>query len=132
MKKFVSKYFTSHSETREHHQDEALQTHYFKTTKDKALQAVKEIFDSEAFTILSTSEEHGEISVNYKGKKKAFIVASIVMVKPFRTAVDFSVTTESGGPVDFGFSRNLIIQLNEKLKKRLTYIESSMANKLNQ
>ncbi|GGC93511.1 hypothetical protein GCM10007216_25280 [Thalassobacillus devorans] len=132
MKKFISKYLTSHSETRENHEDEALQTHYYKTTKDKALQAVLEVFEGGEYNILSTSEEHGEVSVNYKGKKKAFIVASIVMVKPFRTAVDFSVSTESGGPVDFGFSRNMIIQLNEKLKKRLPYLETSMANKLNQ
>ncbi|MBM7554999.1 cytosolic protein [Thalassobacillus pellis] len=132
MKKLFSKYLTSHSETREKHIDEALRTHYFKTTKDKAFRAVEDMFQGHEYKIISVSEEHGEISVNYKNRRKAFIVASIIMVKPFRTAVDFSVTTESAAPIDFGFSRNLVVKLNGELRKNLPYIETSMAEKLHE
>ncbi|MFD1018996.1 cytosolic protein [Thalassobacillus hwangdonensis] len=132
LKKFINRNLTNQSETREHHEDAALQTHYFKTTKQKAYKAAEAVFQREGYTILSSSEERGEISVNFKGKKKAFIVTSIVMVKPFRTAIDFNVTTESGGPFDFGFSRRTIIDIYTELKKNLPYIETSMADRISE
>lgn len=128
LKEGFNKYFNNHAETSENHWDSALQTHYFKTTKDKGMQAVEDYFNrSDKFEVSSISREHGEISVNYKGGRKAFIIATIIMVRPFRTAVDFSVTTESAIPFDFGYSHKLIPDLYNQLKKELPYIENSMA-----
>jgi hypothetical protein len=42
------------------------------------------------------------------------------MVRPFRTAVDFSVTAKSG--MDFGFGRKVIGMLHEELAKTFEYI----------
>jgi hypothetical protein len=124
----ITKYFSNHSETREDHWDPDLQTHYFKTTKDKGFQSVKDFLNqSKSFEVRAESKEHGEISVNYKGRKKAFIVVTIIMVKPFRTAVDFSITTESILPFDLGFSHNLGKQLYEQLKKEMEFIHFKKA-----
>ncbi|WP_026771085.1 MULTISPECIES: hypothetical protein [Sediminibacillus] len=123
----ITKYFGNHAETNENHWDANLQTHYFKTTKEKGLQAVEEYFKrSDSYEIVAQSKEHGEISVNYTGGRKAFIIATVIMVKPYRTAIDFSVTTESILPFDFGFSHNLIPKLYSQLKKELTFLETSM------
>lgn len=129
-KEVMSKYFNNHSETSDEHWAPELRTHYFKVNKEKGMQAVEGYFNrSDSFTVDSVSQEHGEISVNYKSGRKAFIVATVIMVRPFRTAVDFSVTTESAIPMDFGFSHNLIPKLYDELKKELPYIETSKGNK---
>lgn len=118
------KLFNNHSETREKHWDQQLQTHYFKTTKDKAFQTIETYFKNKAgCDIIATSPEHGEISINLNGKRKAFIIVTVIMVKPFRTAVDFSVTTESAIPFDLGYSHKLIPKLYNELKKEMPYIE---------
>lgn len=132
-KEVMSKYFNNHSESRDEHWDPKLRTHYFKVNKDKALQAVETHFNrAEHYNVASISLEHGEISVNYKkAGRKAFIVATVIMVRPFRTAIDFSVTTESAIPMDFGFSHNMVPQLYEQIKKELPYIENAAANQRN-
>lgn len=121
-KEKMNKFFNNHSETSDKHWDKDLQTHYFKTTKDKALDVVTEVFNRQPnCKVVATSTEHGEISVNYKGKRRAFIIVTIIMVKPYRTAIDFSVTTE-GSFFDLGFSHKLIPKLYDELKKDLTLI----------
>ncbi|MGJ7035773.1 cytosolic protein [Anoxybacillus eryuanensis] len=119
---------TNHNETSERHPDEQLKSRYYKITQSAALQAVKEIFEQmDGCRIVAISAEHGEISVSLTKGKKAFIVATIVSVRPFETAVDFSVTTETTWlPIDFGFSRQLIIRLYDQLAKRFTYIGSGI------
>lgn len=118
------KLFNNHSETKDKHWDQQLQTRYFKTTKDKAFQTVESYFRRKSgCEIIATSDEHGEISCNFKGRKKTFITATIVMVKPFRTAVDFSVTTESVIPFDLGYSHKLVPKLYDDLKKEMTLVD---------
>ncbi|WP_186578413.1 cytosolic protein [Aquibacillus kalidii] len=121
---FFNKYFNNHSETKDKHWDSKLQTHYFKTTKDKAFEVVEGYFrKSQSCQIIAVSKEHGEISVNYKGGgKKAFVIVTIIMVKPFRTAIDLSITTESSIPFDLGYSHKLISKIYEDFKKELEYI----------
>lgn len=116
--------FTNHSETSDNHVQEQLRSHYYKTNVKKAMQAVKEIVDKMAgFEISSFSEERGEISINVKKGRKAFIVVTVIPVRPFETAIDFSATTETLFiPVDFGYSRKMIIQLYSQLDKKLTFI----------
>lgn len=127
----ISKYFTNHAETNEEHWNEHLQTHYFKMTKDKAFQAVNELYSkSHSFDVIAKSAEHGEISLHTKGRKKAFIVISIVMVKPFHTAIDFSVTTESSIPFDFGYSHKIIEKQYKLLKRELPFLDTSLAEKI--
>ncbi|UOR11962.1 cytosolic protein [Halobacillus amylolyticus] len=124
MKAFISKYFSNHAETSEESYDKSLETHYYKAKKDEVFRAVEELFRSPSEKI-AVSKERGEITVNYKGKKKAFIVATVIMVRPFQTSVDFSVTTDSGGPIDFGFSHRLVIQLYHELDSQFPLVNSS-------
>ncbi|MYL50328.1 cytosolic protein [Halobacillus litoralis] len=124
MKAFISRYFSKHSETSEEHKDSALITHYYKAKHDDLFRAVEGLFPSPS-EIVASSKERGELTVKYKGNRRAFIVVTIIMVRPFRTAVDFSVTTDSGGPVDFGYSRNLIVQFYQKLDSQFTTVDPS-------
>lgn len=124
VKAFISRYFSKHSETSEQHKDSALVTHYYKAKHDDIYRAVEELFASPS-EVVASSKARGELTVKYKGTRRAFVVATIIMVRPYHTAVDFSVTTDSGGPVDFGFSRNLIVQLYEKLDSQFTTVDPS-------
>lgn len=45
------------------------------------------------------------------------------MVRPFHTAIDFSVTTESIMPFDLGYSTKVIAQLYEKVNTELPLID---------
>lgn len=124
MKAFISKYFSNHSETSEQHKDPDLVTHYYKAKRDDVYRAVEKLFPSPS-EIMASSKERGELTIKYKGKRRAFVVATIIMVRPFRTAVDFSVTTESGGPIDFGYSRNTIVQFYKKLDSQFAPVDPS-------
>ncbi|BAM47075.1 MAG: cytosolic protein [Amphibacillus sp.] len=122
-KETLNKYFNNHSESRDNHWDKNLRTKYYRTTKDKAFDTVLRYFRQlPNCEINSESEKHGEISINYKGKRRAFIIVTIIMVKPYRTAVDFSITTE-GGLFDLGFSHNLIPKLYKALSKELQELD---------
>lgn len=121
---FIVTYFSNHAETSEHHENTSLQSRYFKTNKSKALAAVHEVLEKNGeFEIHAVSEEHGEISVNKRKGRKAFLVITVVMVNPFRTAIDFSVTTESVLPIDFGYSSKLIQNLYSQLEQRLPLVD---------
>lgn len=120
----VAKYLNNHAETRENHLDTTLETHYFKTTKDKAMIFLESFFkNSQIYKMNAMSKEHGEISVLKQKGKKSFIVATVIMVRPFQTAIDFSVTTESIIPFDFGSSTRLIHQLYNEIQKELPLID---------
>lgn len=122
-KETFNKYFNNYSETRDNHWDKNLKTKYFKTTKDQAFDKVLYYFRQQPnCKINSESEKHGEISINYKGKRRAFIIVTIIMVKPYRTAIDFSITTE-GGIFDLGFSHNLIPKLYQGLEKQIPLLD---------
>ncbi|MCD5323818.1 MULTISPECIES: cytosolic protein [Pontibacillus] len=131
IKQWFSTYFTNHAETSEEHWNEMIRTHYFKTTKDKAFPLLEDYYrNSNKYKVMSSSKEHGEMSLQTVKGKKAFIVVSVVMVQPLRTAVDFSVTTESTLPFDFGYSHKLIREQQEEMKKLLPFLETSMAHKM--
>ncbi|GAA4079474.1 MAG TPA: cytosolic protein [Bacilli bacterium] len=122
-KETFNKYFNNHSESRDNHWDKNLKTKYFKTTKDKAFDKVLYYFrQQQNCEINSESQKHGEISINYKGKRRAFVIVTIIMVKPYRTAIDFSITTE-GGIFDLGFSHNLIPKFYRDLEKEIPLLD---------
>ncbi|ASN05030.1 cytosolic protein [Virgibacillus necropolis] len=121
-KQTLTKYLSNHAETRDNHLDTSLQTHYYKTTKDKALAKLEDLYSkSQLYSIHSISKEHGEISLYYK---KTFIISTVISVRPYNTAIDFSVTTETVLPFDFGNSSRIIEQLYNQLNKELPYIET--------
>ena len=118
-----NKFFNNHSETSEKHWDKALQSRYYKATKNNAFDAVTQYFKRHPnCEVKSTSHDHGEITVNYKGKRRAFVVATVIMVKPMQTSVDLSVTTE-GGFFDLGFSHKLITTFYKDFEKEMTVIK---------
>ncbi|UCZ52245.1 DUF1499 domain-containing protein [Bacillus shivajii] len=123
--------FSTNTETSEKHYDEKLQTHYYKSTKDKVLKEVEAMFNQRSgFTVSSVSEEHGEIIVRIDKGKKALIVGTVIMVKPFRTAVDFSVSTDTFLFTDFGYSSKVVQSLYKDLNKRLTFVGTGLGEKL--
>ncbi|TQS76235.1 cytosolic protein [Ornithinibacillus gellani] len=121
---FVQKNFNNHAESRDEHWNKTLQTKYYKTTKDKAMESLISLFErSEKYNLNAVSKEHGEISVTIKKGKKAFIVATVIMVRPYQTAIDFSVTTESIIPFDFGYSTKVIHHLYELVGRDLQVLD---------
>ncbi|MDM5315609.1 cytosolic protein [Fictibacillus sp. b24] len=121
----------SHAETSEQHVDERLKTHYFKANKHEVMRVIKQILDEDTnFQELGFSEERGEVTFEVRQPKNAFVVVSVVTVKPNRTAVDLNVSTESALPFNFGNNQRLITSIYEMLKQKLTFIGTSMAEKL--
>jgi len=119
---------SNHCETGENHPDEQLRSRYYKTTAKSALKAVKEIIEKiPYYELLSISEERGELGVAIRGRKRAFMVITVISVRPFETAIDFSVTTETRLlPFDFGFSRHIIGEMYRQLDQQLPYLGSGM------
>ncbi|GAA0601044.1 hypothetical protein GCM10009001_16990 [Virgibacillus siamensis] len=113
----------NHAETNENHLDASLQTRYYKTTKDRALKVFKNFFEeNERFRINAVSNERGEVSASIIKGKNAFIVGTVIMVRPHQTAIDFSVTTESAFPFDLGYSTKVIHELYHQADKELPAI----------
>ncbi|MBU9714175.1 DUF1499 domain-containing protein [Evansella tamaricis] len=127
----IQKIFGKQMETKEDHVDEKLRTHYYKSTKDKVMKEIESMLNQkQGYTVKSISEDHGEIIVNINKGKRAFMVITVIMVKPFRTAVDISVSTESLLFTDFGYSRKTIYYLYEEMNKRMTFVGTSLGEKL--
>ncbi|MDY0405362.1 cytosolic protein [Virgibacillus sp. 179-BFC.A HS] len=123
-RQFIATYFNNHAESKDQHWNVKLQSRYYKTNKERAMTAIEHMLQKNGdFEINAISNEHGEISVNKTKGKKAFIVATVVMVRPFRTAVDFSVTSESIFPFDFGYSTKLIQTLYTHLDSELPVLD---------
>ncbi|MDF0727491.1 cytosolic protein [Cytobacillus sp. S13-E01] len=116
-KQSMQTYISNHSETSDNHQDELLRSHYYKTTSKKAMEAVRGLINQlDGYSLTSFSEEHGEMSVSVSKGRKAFMVITIISVRPFETAIDFSVTTETTLlPMDFGYSKKLALLMYEKV-----------------
>lgn len=120
----LQKYFGKHVETRDKHSEPTLQTRYYKTTKDKGLETLENLFKhSQKYKLNSISKEHGEISILITKGRKAFIIVTVIMVKPYETAIDFSVSSETLLPFDFGYSSKVVQDLYALINKELTLIE---------
>ncbi|MBM7660583.1 nitrate reductase NapAB chaperone NapD [Bacillus mesophilus] len=117
----IKQFFSKHCETKDHHDDPLLKTHYYKTNKAKALTAVEELIrELPGYKITSVSTEHGELSVEITAPKKAFLVITVISVRPIETAVDFSLTYE--GLINLGYSRAMVVKLYTLLDQKLTRI----------
>jgi hypothetical protein len=116
-------FFSTHQETGEKHRNPDLKSHYYKTTNKNALQTVKSIIEeTPGMTVTSISEERGEMSVNIDRPRKAFLIVTVISVRPYETAIDFTSSTNTALPTDFGFSKKLILQLYKKLDGKLTFV----------
>ncbi|WP_026560847.1 cytosolic protein [Metabacillus halosaccharovorans] len=123
---FVNKikdFFSTHQETRDKHYNPDLQSRYYKTTNKKALQSVKELIEQNpGMTVTSVSEERGEMSVNIDRPRKAFLIVTVISVRPFETAVDLTATTNTVLPTDFGYSKKIILDFYKKLDQKETFV----------
>ncbi|MEF3085436.1 cytosolic protein [Bacillus altitudinis] len=116
LKRFIS----NHTETSDHHPVSELKSHYYKSTQTQAFQAVEAVLSrNDSYQVTSVSAERGEISANIRTPKKAFLVATVISIRPFETAVDFNVTTETALPTDFGYSQKAVLSLYKELEKQL-------------
>ena len=132
MKQTLKKWFSTSIETRENHEVETFRTRYYKVMKDKAIQEVQAMIDQkQGYEVKSVSEDHGEIIVNIRKGKKAFMVVTVIMVRPYRTAIDLSISTETPLFTDFGNSRKVAEALYKELDKRLTFVGTGIGNELN-
>ena len=127
----IKEFFSNRSETGERHQIEALKTHYFKATKEQAFTEAKSILQKHyKGEIVTNSPERGEFVFQVKGPKKALIVVTVVTVRAYKTAVDFSVSSETPLPVDFGFSKKVIETIYSDMKKKLTLIGTGISEQI--
>ncbi|ASB87957.1 cytosolic protein [Bacillus sonorensis] len=116
----IQGFFSTHAETSDHHPLDELKSRYYKATAKQALEAVKEVLDGlDCCTAISVSEERGEISAEVAKPRKAFLVATVVSVRPFDTAVDFNISTETFLPTDFGYSRSMVSSVYRELDRKL-------------
>ncbi|UOY94266.1 cytosolic protein [Ectobacillus sp. JY-23] len=127
----VKQFFTTQAETADTHRVDELRTRYYKTNTTGALKAVEELLKAVPHcNVTSVQMERGEVSAVLNGKVKAHVVATIVTIRPFETAVDFMVYTETALPSDFGFSRRTIKELYKQLDKKIVFVGTSLAQKL--
>jgi hypothetical protein len=123
-RQFMHKYFSNHQETQDKHWDQMLQTRYYKITKDQGIDFLeKMVRNAPEYKMNAISKEHGEMSFYITKGKKSFIVATVIMVRPFQTAIDFSATSEGMLPFDFGYSRKVISQLYDRLNKEFNLVD---------
>ncbi|MFA1821263.1 cytosolic protein [Virgibacillus oceani] len=123
-RQFLHKYFSNHQETMDKHWDPVLKTRYFKITKEEGFDLLKKMVENEPeFEMNAISIEHGEMSFYLIKGKSIFIVATVIMIRPYHTAIDFAATSESVFPFDFGYSRRLISQLYDRLNKEMTPVK---------
>lgn len=120
----MKRFFSNHAETSDHHIDASLKTRYYKASKNTVIQELETYFNgSSDFSIHASSEQHGEISAISKRGKKVFIIATVIMVRPYYTALDFSVTTETPLQIDFGYSNKIIKRMYQHVNEQLPLIE---------
>ncbi|MCM2991182.1 cytosolic protein [Bacillus safensis] len=120
------RFMSNHTGTSDEHPVSELKSHYYKSTNAQVFQAVEVILArNDSYQVTSVSAERGEISANIRLPKKAFLVATVISIRPFETAVDFNVTTETALPTDFGNSQKTVLSLYDELDKQLPRIDRS-------
>ncbi|MDP4550882.1 cytosolic protein [Alkalihalobacillus macyae] len=124
----IKDFFSNRSETSERHSNDALKTHYFKATKEQAFTEAKAVLQKHyKGEVVSNSPERGEFVYQVKSPKKALIVVTVVSVRAYKTAVDFSVSTETPLPVDFGYSKKVIGTVYSDIQNKLTLIGTGIS-----
>jgi hypothetical protein len=128
----IKEFFSSRAETSENHNTPELKTRYYKTTRTSAMKMLKQLIDAmPELELLDYAEERGEINAQYIGSKKAYLVASIITVFPYRTAIDFTIITKTSLPTDFGYSKQEVLKWYRKLDKSLEFVGVSLSGEQN-
>lgn len=113
--------FQKKCETSDDHFDKDLKSHYYKSSFDKVLTTVEDMFKKDpAMKITAVSKDRGEISVSMTSGPKAFIIVTVIQVRPFQTAVDFMVSSEKFSI--FGLYptlKKLVLSFYQELDKQL-------------
>ncbi|MCM2675253.1 DUF1499 domain-containing protein [Alkalicoccobacillus plakortidis] len=120
----------NHAETGEKHSIEALQTRYYKGNKDKIIEGIEAVVKESGYKLKRTERERGEMIIEQVSGQKFLLVASVITVRPFKTAVDFSCSHSTVLPSDFGKSRKMLVAMYSKLDKQLTFIGSGLGDEL--
>lgn len=116
----ISETFSAYAQTSDRHNDKELETHYYKANVKQAMDAVVDIVSSQSgYKVTNVQEERGEIGITIEKPKRALLIVTVTMVRPYHTAVDFSVSTES--KLSFGFGKKVIVGMYEKLDKTLSF-----------
>ncbi len=120
-KKSIFQRFFKECETRDDHFDDDLKSHYYRTSLDKVFQAVEEVFaKSPEMEIVSKSKERGEMAIRMKKSPKAFIIATVIQVRPFETACDFKVSSDKFSLIGlYPTLKRLVLQFYAELDKKL-------------
>jgi hypothetical protein len=122
-KPFFSRY-QKHCETKEDHYDDQLKTRYYKASFNQLFESAEEILRADqAVKVTSVSKDHGEIAAEVNAGFPAFLIMTIITVKPYQTAVDFYLSTErfsitGANPV----LKKEILRLYDKLNQKHTFI----------
>ncbi|WP_050632284.1 hypothetical protein [Bacillus andreraoultii] len=117
--------FQKNCETSDDHFDNQLKSHYYKSSFDKVFTAAQELFEKNPnMKVNSTSKDRGEIAVSMTNSPHAFIVATVIQVRPFQTAVDFMVSSEKFSIIGlYPTLKKVILQLYSELDKQLPKAE---------
>lgn len=115
--------FSKQCETRDHHHDELLKTHYYKGAFSQIFAEIEKLVrDDKRYKMMHVSKEHGEISVELTDKQ-CLLIITIVAVKPFELAVDLHISTESFSLFGtYPFLRKELISFYQKLNKNAQLI----------
>lgn len=121
----LSQAFDNRIETSDHHADQMLRTHYYKTSKSTLFKACLELADKhQDMTVINKSEDRGEISAELKGKRAGLIVLTIIPVMPFHTAADLTLSFDKGFQLPYG--KKLVADLYSRLDSQLPLSQKRM------
>ncbi|WP_409270880.1 cytosolic protein [Neobacillus sp. SCS-31] len=126
MLKNVMQRFSNVCATSEGNPDGGLRTHYYRSGKDPLFTSLEGILGKQpGCRIVESSKERGEIACELSEPLPCFLIATIVNVRPFETAVDFHLSTERPAIMaNYGKLRGIALDLYKALDKAHTYIGS--------
>lgn len=123
----ISDLFTRYKkqiETSDHHRDDDLKTHYYKTNFNQMFKTIEELFQKDADCRVTTvSKEHGEIAVEISKPFPCFLVATVISPRPLETSVDFTLSTDRFSLIgNYPVLKRRIVVYYGHLNKLHTYI----------
>ncbi|WP_053364306.1 hypothetical protein [Bacillus sp. FJAT-27251] len=122
-KPFFSRY-QKHAETRDDHYDNELRTRYYKASFNQLFESAEDLLRNDTkVKVTSVSKDHGEIAAEVNAGFPAFLIMTVITVKPYQTAVDFYLSTERFSVTGANPAlKKEILRLYNKLDKAHTFI----------
>jgi hypothetical protein len=118
--------FQKSCETKDHHVDPQLVTHYYKGTFRQVFDIVENMVrEVERYDLEHVSKEHGELSLKLRGGKSSSFIITIIAVKPLEIAVDLHISTEAFSLLGtYPRLKNEVISFYQNLDKRAMRIQT--------